>query len=219
MIPLRIDFTLGGMMAVPQRTPYLLDAILMSAASEGEMLPLPFARTALPIKAISTGKAADQFIWLASAVEVEYVGPCQTRHIYRNPRPLQTFEDAHQVNATRVDLSRGITRTIPSLTQQRQAVRATAYCIGDPDQLETLLKRITHLGAMRHQGLGLITSLSLDTDEGAKDRAWMRPVPAIGIKGDPYKKERVALPGRCTPPYWNRQVSTAFWPSEMLELD
>lgn len=214
--PLRLDFTMQGMACVPERYPPMLDAILLAAACAGRTKPLPFSREELPVEAIDSNDAYGGFFWLTSAVQIAFTGPCSARHIYRNARPLQAFDHSHQLTSTRVYLDRGATRTVPVRLNLRQATHATAYCIcTDPSQLLELAQQITHVGALGHHGHGQITSVSATEDPEALKKAWLRPIPAP-CKKDPYAKTRIAVQGQHTPPYWDRRLEMAHWPTEIV---
>lgn len=194
----------------------MLDAMLMAIACNGHTKPLPFTRDELPVECIVSPDAYGGFFWLASAVQISFTGPSSARHIYRNPRPLQAFEHAHQLTSTRVYLDRGASRTVPVRLNLRQATHATAYCITtDPSHLVELAQKITHVGALGHHGHGQVTSVRAIEDSKALEKAWLRPIPKA-TKGDPYAKTRVAVQGQHNPPYWDRRQEMAFWPTEII---
>ncbi len=91
-VPLRVDFELGGMMAVPERHAPLLDAILLARLEQ--RLPLPFRPDVIPVASIAEESWTDgTFCWLASALHIEWTGPVADRILHRNARPLELLED------------------------------------------------------------------------------------------------------------------------------
>ena len=205
--PLRIEWQLAGHVALPERYPLMLDAILLAA--RGDRLPLPFPRTALPIKTIKIGQA---FVWLTSWLELDLVGPAEHRQTFRNARPLSMLESAKHLHASTVKLDKGITRTVKSSYLTRQATGARAWCIGDPDGVSELLGKLTHLGGRRHSSYGQVTGYGIEEDEEALVRAWQRPLPEMH-KSDPFKAQRVANQGPFDPPYWSKTSTISYWPN------
>lgn len=216
MVPLRVDFELGGQMAVPDRHPMLLDGLLLAMTEQRRALP--FAPDALPLEVLRT-KAwqAGTFCWAASALQIDWVGPTVDRILHRNARPLELLQDAGAHSATSVDYDRGLTKVTRKRLSLRQAMKATAWCVGRQAEIEALLAPLQALGPHRHQGLGIVRSVMVTPDAAAGRLAWWRPLPAAHPK-DPFKKDRILTSGRATPPYWDRDLSMqAWWPG--LELD
>jgi CRISPR type IV-associated protein Csf3 len=213
--PLRVDFELGGMMAVPEKHPPLLDALLL--ARLGLRLPLPFPADAIPVATVTDRKWPEgSFCWLASALHIDWVGPAVDRVLHRNARPMELLDDAGGHNATSVDFDRGLTKVTRKRMSVRQAVKASAWCIGDQDNVATLLNDLQALGAHRHHGLGIVRSVSVERDTAALKMAWWRPLPAAHAK-DPFAGLRFRASGRASPPYWDRDLSLqAWWPTAQV---
>lgn len=211
MTPLRIDFQIAGLMAVPDGLPTMLDATLLSLHAQGLQLP-SLNPTLLPLEHYCH---ADSWHWLASCIFVNYCGPSSARFIYRNPRPTDLLEHASQHNASRAYLDRGMTRTVRNRILVRQATSAVAWCIGEPDKLQSLLSNLAHLGGMRHMGFGQVTDFTIKEDSAALENAWLRPI-NTPTKADPFASERIALQGQSHPPYWMRSTGTALWPLSVV---
>lgn len=207
--PLRIDWQLSGHVVVPDRHPIMLDALLLSA--QGDRHTLPFPHAALPLQHINT---ASGFFWLASAIEIDFVGPASYRQTFRNARPLQMLKDAKHLHASSVSLERGITRTVKSTHMTRQATAARAWCMGTMEALSELLARVSHLGAKRHTASGEITGWQITADDAAQSQAWLRPIPEEH-HSDPFQNQRIAMQGPCMPPYWHKRPACALWPSQI----
>lgn len=214
MVPLRIDLSLGGPMAVPDRFPVLLDSLLL--ALQGRLLTLPFRAVDLPVKSVKVGRSGE-FFWLASALKIDWVGPSTDRFMHRNARPMELFEDRHLHRSTTVDFDRGLTKVSRKRLTVRQADAAHAWCIGDMQAIETLMGDLQAVGPHRHLGLGLVRQVRVVEDEQALTKAWLRPVPANHVASDPHAGSRVRSAGRASPPYWDRNLDLqAWWPAPEL---
>lgn len=214
MQPLRIELDLAGLMAVPERGPVMLDSTLLAIACGGqlhehltaEMLPIQ-TFTAEP----SAQDPAPSWHWMASAFMVDYCGPSTSRFLFRNARPTDMLTNAHAHSASRVYLDRGITRTVKTRILLRQATKATAWCIGEPEKLHELLSQLTHLGALRHMGYGRVTAFHIRQDPQAHQKCWLRPVATLS-QADPYINERIPVQGQSRPPYWDRSNRIVYLP-------
>lgn len=205
--PLRVEFKLGGLMAVTSGPSLMLDALLLSAATQCD--PVRSAdELSLPLAMASTTEFK---VWLASRVDIEWCGPSQVRQLFRNPRPLGMLEN-DDLHTSTVRLDRGATRTSMNTLMVRQAVRAEAWCLGDANGVQALLEQLTHLGAYRHADLGRVSALKVVEDESARVRSWLRPLP--GEHPDDPFAERVSIMGASSPPYWQRSTAVARWPIE-----
>lgn len=211
-VPLRIDIELGGLMAVPERHPPLLDALLLALLDK--RLQLPFPAGAIPVATVrGSSWRAGEFCWLASALQIEWVGPVGDRILHRNARPLELLEDVDSHNASSVDFGRGLTKVTRKRLSVRQAMKATGWCIGVRSDIEDLVGRLQALGAHRHQGMGLVRSVAVAEDPQASEMAWWRPLPAAHAE-DPFAGRRYQVAGRALPPYWDRDLALeAWWPS------
>lgn len=212
--PLRIDLQLCGLMAVPERHPPLLDSVLLALRAQGQQLA-EVTPDLLPVASHQSEDTTEPWYWLASAFDIEFIGPSVARFLYRNARPLDMLGHAQQHSASRVYLDRGVTRTVKSRVLLRQAVGATAWCLGDAPQLNELLSQLTHLGSLRHLGHGMVTGFQITEDPEAFEKCWLRPIPAPAAD-DPYSLDRIAIQGQCTPPYWDRRAGMSLWPSEAI---
>lgn len=212
MHPLRVDIELGGLTAVPDRYPPLLDSLLLSLL--GQRLALPFESACIPVQ--SVGWPTGEFMWLASAIEIVFVGPATDRILHRNARPMELLQDAALHHATSVDFDRGLTKVTRKRLAVRQATHATAWCVGHQNALEELLGRMQALGAHRHLGLGLVRAVKVTPDDKALEMSWHRPIPAEHPL-DPFRGQRLRSAGRATPPYWSRDLShQAWWPASII---
>lgn len=199
-------------MVVPDRNPLMLDALLL--ALTGERFELPFQASALPLATASNPAwPPGVFVWLASAIEVQWQGPSSDRFLTRNARPLEMLDDSAGHGATTVHLHSGLTKTTRTRIALRHASTACAWCMGDVQALQELLSRLQALGAHRHAGHGSVQSVSVSVDPLAAERCWNRPLPGPHPK-DPSAAARFPTGGRSTPPYWDRDLSQqAWWPA------
>lgn len=211
MQALRIDLELCGPMVVPDRHPVMLDALLL--ALQERQLTLPFTPDALPIKMITSPDWRGQFVWLASALEVHWVGPATDRYLSRNALAREILDDTAIHHGTTADSATGLSKLTRKRIQIRQAERATAWCIGQLAEVRNLLARLDAIGAQRHLGFGRVRSSAVTVDALGAERAWRRPLPGAH-KLDPYRNARHLVAGRASPPYWNRDLSKeAWWPA------
>jgi CRISPR type IV-associated protein Csf3 len=209
--PIRIDFEVNDLMVVPDRHPPLLDSILL--ALTGQRFELPFAASALPLATASNPSWPEGvFVWMASALEIQWQGPSSDRFLTRNARPLEMLEDAAGHGATTVHFNSGVTKASRTRIALRHASTACAWCLGDVEALQGLLSRLQALGSHRHGGHGLVRSVSVVVDKIANEKCWNRPLPGWHPK-DPWKDGRYLAAGRSTPPYWDRDLGQqAWWP-------
>lgn len=212
MQPLRVEIELGGPTVVPDRHPPLLDSLLLSLL--GQRLELPFPASSIPVQAARDAHWPEgEFVWMASAVEIAFVGPATDRILHRNARPLELLKDAASLHATSVDFDRGLTKVTRKRLSVRQATHAIAWCIGQQDALVQLLGHLQALGAHRHLGLGLVRDVRVVHDPKALEMSWSRPLPSEHSQ-DPYRGRRLRSAGRATPPYWSRDLTRqAWWPA------
>jgi CRISPR type IV-associated protein Csf3 len=212
--PLRVDFELLGPMVVPDRHPLLLDGLLL--ALQGTRLPLPFVSRQLPIQHVANPSwGAGEFVWLASALQVQWVGPASDRYLSRNAKTREILDDAAIHGGTVADSSRGMSKLARKRIMVRNAERATAWCLGDLAKVQQALASVTSIGAQRLLGFGQVHSCAVSVDAEANEKAWLRPVPGEHAD-DPYRGKRFLAAGRSTPPYWDRDLSLqAWWPEEL----
>lgn len=77
------------------------------------------------------------------------------------------------------------------------------YCVGDADQIEWMVKDITHMGKKRSQGFGQIAKWEVEV--WPEDLSHLRPVP--DETGDDYVAIR--------PPYWySKHFRRVVWPED-----
>ncbi|SFF31147.1 hypothetical protein [Paracidovorax wautersii] len=214
MKPLRVDIVLGGLTAVPDRHPPLFDALLLACV--GRRQELPFEPGCLPVRSVRDKRwAAGEFVWMASAIDITFVGPATDRFLHRNARPLELLDDAREHHATSVDFDRGLTKVTRKRFAVRQATHATAWCIGDQGEIMGLLQGLQALGAHRHLGLGLVRDVRVVEDASADVCCWKRPLPGVHSE-DPYAAQRYRCAGRAVPPYWSRDLRLqAWWPADL----
>lgn len=220
-VPLRVEFNLATAVIVPD-TPILLDSLIAFASvQEGlesgigysvsqEQLPLDFR----------------DGIWKASYVDFS-PGFRETFHSIRSfdvntvvlnlDIPIKPEKKASALPYQEGIIS-GIRRgnwgsEVSSSTNKaylfinaaRHSIRATAYCIGDPDRIQYLLeKHLTHLGKMSRIDMGRIKSISVTPDHEATKLWENRPLP--------YPLDGYAMAFETLrPPYWKRENRTEAW--------
>ena len=213
--PLRIDIRVDGLMAVPERDSLMLDSLLLSLG--GTRYALPFPEQAVPVQVVRDKRwPTGCFVWLASALRVQWHGPSSDRFLTRNARPLELLDDAAGHNATSVDAGAGITKVSRRRITLRHASIASGWCMGDAKALEALLTGLRAIGAYRHGGHGVVRSVEVSIDPAAHDLAWSRPLPGAHAD-DPFANRRFRAPGRATAPYWDRDLrQEAWWPVPQL---
>ncbi len=198
-------------MVVPDRHPVMLDGLLL--ALQGRRLPLPFAPGALPLQCVTSPSwEATSFVWMASALEIEWVGPSSDRYLSKNAQTREILEDTGTHGGTTADSVRGMSKLSRKRFAIRHAERATAWCVGDLALVQALLGKVDSIGAHRHLGFGRVRSCVVSVDASAAQKAWRRPLPG-DHPDDPLRAMRFRAAGRAHPPYWDRDLSLqAWWP-------
>jgi CRISPR type IV-associated protein Csf3 len=103
-----------------------------------------------------------------------------------------------------INLSSGPDKNYLMQTPYLLTSNATAWCIGDKQEIERLLPRVLYLGKKRSQGFGRIASFSVEDDEEATEKVWIRHLPWAR---DGFCQARVAV----RPPYWSPQNEQDAW--------
>lgn len=79
---------------------------------------------------------------------------------------------------------------------------ATAYCIGDREEIKKLLSRVSNLGKFGRHNLGLVKSFTIEEDPEAQDKWRYRALPLLDVNN--VLPGYAAAWGRAWPPYWLR---------------
>lgn len=204
MEALRIEFELASPMTEASY-PIHLDALVAWAAVEaarehGDPEPLS-AQDHLPL-------AKDGGVWCASALHLERVdAPFTVAQTKRTD--MQQFSEALYGGVlkkapNKLNLGQGPWRQALYFSQCQQVARATAWCVGEKDELLQLLSRVDYIGARRRNGRGRVVRLVIQPDASATDR-WRERI--MADRQDGY----VPIQAVTSPPYWDRGRAAAAW--------
>ncbi|MFN9471031.1 type IV CRISPR-associated protein Csf3 [Acidovorax sp.] len=78
---------------------------------------------------------------------------------------------------------------------------ATAWCIGDANEIQAALQRIRYLGKMGRNGFGMVESFSVAP--GSNTEAWRRRFLPVGLEGEGDTQYEPAT-RRLHAPYWKK---------------
>ena len=223
--PHKVTFYLELPTAVPNRALHL-DGLLAFAAvhlaqKRGDLDPY-LAQEELPLASEGTGLSK---IWKASQLMFDRKSPTElvsfTRryNIYataarcgKNWNPVSSREPgARPTKIDRLEISTGHDKAYDMRLPVAWFSKATAWFVGDPDEVGKLLANITSLGKKRSQGWGRIQKIEIEADETANTNWALRALPT--------NLKNLATPNHILgtaslrPPYWDRKA----W-QEALEL-
>lgn len=200
MRPLRVEIRLATPIVASR--PVLFDGLLAALAvnanggdgSAAERLPL-------------AQKVIDgNWVWAASQIIARAVW--RDRHTYiRKADVWGTARDREvgfKGGPKIYQVASGVYKAYQFFRSVQQKPVAVAYCIGDLEQIDTLLSGLKFVGPLRRQGWGEVSSYKIVEDEAALERWKIRPMPA------PHKGYYRAMAG-LRPPYWNRCTWQAAW--------
>ena len=208
MEPLRIDWDIAtpychGTHGVPLH----LDGLLAWVVAGRAMANAKDATRAIADLPLGRYGNGDDAVWQASQL---IVVPVDSVHL----EAITRIGDNNVVAARRGRAWTGATNVIPiaSGPMKAYAVRLTvqnvtriaAYCIGDADAINDLLRDITSLGAVRRNGYGVVRGYTVTRDDSASERWRWRSMPA---PQDGYEPVHGAL----RPPYWDRRTHRQVW--------
>lgn len=229
MQPLKIVWTLRTPVVRKGDHPLMLDAILANCAVRLDHRENGFgddpwsAQNTLPL-------ASTQGVWQASMLLPEYQSE-RLVTIMRRAYEMDVFARAREpdlkgfsiiVNGEVVldvpealqgrgylcrtgknefDMASGEYRGFLLHVGYRWVKSMTAYCVGDKQQIEVLLRECHHLGPLGRNGFGSVASCKIEDCPEAADLWRLRPVPA-GLELDGFRYAKAHQP--LSPPYWDR---------------
>jgi len=233
MEPLRIEALLSNRMAAP-RTPIHLDALLAYAQVKTYFDPdeagtedyfrvlgnqIPVARheaqgdwffkasVFMPVGPVSH---SSEFFTQRMDQEglVAGIKSCSVKLKKRPDDPRNKPENL-PLHGAKIDVVRGVYRNMLGFYGVTEADRYQAFCVGDREEIESLLAsgHVNHLGPRRGTGYGAIAAWRVIPDESALERCYDR-VRHIQLTPD---DQPVVSPIR--PPYWDKSAArTAYCP-------
>lgn len=199
--PLRITFTLGSPMVEPE-DPIHLDALLAWASVDkareaGDTSPLD-AQNALPLSRIERG---DQWCWQASWISctpVERFQPSHTLKVCREHAAMMRRTGILRTSFKVTDTSRGFTKAGLYSCSLLVVNQAIAYCVGNREEIASLLSRLHGLGKRTRAGAGDILGIDVEPDEDAIEYSFQRNLPW------PEAEDYVVVEGNVMAPYWDK---------------
>jgi CRISPR type IV-associated protein Csf3 len=209
MKPLRIDFELETPIRAPAY-PVHFDGVLAWAAVQDGLengIPMEEAQNALPLA--QDGEGADA-VWKASWIRFA-PGPRDSMVFTRPFRVQDVVLDNgrayHERRAEKWDaeISSSAFKAYLITVPLRYSKFASAWCVGDKDGIERLLKEhVTHLGKLSRLDLGRIRSFSVNDDQDAS-RLWAWRTMSRQMDGYARAFETVRAP------YWKRENRREAW--------
>lgn len=211
MTPLRIDIHLKTAMVVPAM-PIHLDALIAFAQTEQE---IELGTEAQSIRELADHLPLDkaerdgEWVWKASALIPNEPGEQQLRMWTRktNPHELSTliengevawkaYKPPLKVMGLKIDTTRGLLKNHFQFYAVRDTKLLSAWCVGDRDEIEALLARMSHIGSKRRVGHGEVERIEVVVDEAATEAWKARILP--WRESDTYEPVQAAI----RPPYW-----------------
>lgn len=207
--PLRIEFTLANPVKAPSHPIHLDGLLAWAAVQEGidAGVPMEIAQEQLPL---ARQGADGDAVWMASWIEFS-PGERDSLVITRPFRVQDVVADNgrsfHELRKQKWDSDmrsspyKAYIMTFPL----RHARAARAWCIGEPVEVERLLKtHITHLGKLARLDLGRIANISVTEDIEAYEKWRWRSMP-WALPGYARAFETIRAP------YWKRENRREAW--------
>lgn len=87
--------------------------------------------------------------------------------------------------------------------------KAEAWCVGDKDRIEELLRRVTHIGRLTRNGFGRVKTVSIESCPVEETENWR--LRALPLGSGQEKPGEVYCPSQqtCRPPYWKKTNTEA----------
>jgi len=220
MSPLKITFKLGAPLAIDSESPFHLDALV--GAMLCERLQRAGHEDAWSASAdlspfLERADFTKGWVWKASALQFTPVKNVPMLFAHRNTirrSDPESFYDAHlRVDWTeerslnpktwKVDTASGQLRAYQWLLRTRLVDEAVSWAVGDRDALADLLAGVRHIGKVRRNDFGRVTSVSVEEAAPEDADRWMLrtlPEDATGLPGVEYAKVVSTLRA----PYWRK---------------
>lgn len=206
----RVDFTLSGVMVVPDN-PIHFDALLAWASVEQGMqegISMEEAHERLPLAREEQGGA---WAWKASqlTIQARKNGFMTTSRRMDPTEIVNALDEGRFVGLERSDswagkTGTGVYKSYLLKHPLQWAEQAQAWFVGDKDKVAALLADVTNLGKLARLGMGKITQITITEDDAALERWQWRNLP---WHKDGFRKAMVC----CRPPYWKRENAQVGW--------
>ncbi len=207
MTPLRVQARIKTAISLPG-APLMLDSLLASVVAREQGVDAGFVATLQPTEiVIPVAKSECGQYHLASAAEYEWEERESTW--VNRPSPVAAAQ-LFGSSKVRIETSAGLSKPwrLPIATGWVKGDLLTWWCVGDADEIERLLRMVTHLGKRAAVGKGEVAEWTVQQCE-----TWagypvlrggypLRPLPTDtpGLAEDAYIAD-----GRLTYPYWMQQ--------------
>lgn len=214
MVPLRITFTFCTPVVIENEHPIHLDGLLASCVAQeaeafGSENAWADADDLSHLLERTDEDSNGQWVWKASKLVFEPASQKHFQNIVRRiePEAFMQAQDSGLVASRRAYLSTGSGHEKAYfLHHTYQWMRsATAWCIGDPVEIEQALQRIQSIGPMSRNGFGAVNSIEVVvTDQATR---WMnRFMPAAHALSDEFSY--IPALRRLHAPYWKKESIT-----------
>lgn len=213
MNPLRITAKLRGAIALPER-PLALDALLAYAVCVRDAIPMATVPSELVEVDIPVEKEPGGRFHL-STVGIYELDSAALRYVNKRA-PVEQYQTIGSDKIKRVQITAGANKSyrIPMETLYLVDDTITWWCIGDENEIRSLLVLIHHLGKRRAVGLGQVARWDIEAME--PQQCW-DGFPAV-LDGMPLRNLPPDHPGvlpeamrgyaNITYPYWRRDTET-----------
>lgn len=207
MEPLRVEARLCRALVNPGK-PVALDALLGAAVALREDLIHPSCADEVVDLELPLARSSCGRYWLASFSEQTV----ETRdRAYINRRPLVSqlidFGDP-SIKSTHISAGPNKGYRIPIEIGLLEGDKMTWWCIGESDEIRSLLALVHHIGKRRAVGRGKVREWRVEPCEPwgdgfpvVRDGRALRPLP---VDHEGVTERRLAM-GALTPPYWMRE--------------
>jgi len=214
MQPLRVEWTIVSPVIPPGSGLLHSDALLAWAITQRKLsagAATGSIRDLAEDLPLAKHSASDgSWCWCASAIRWE-CPPHGGRTIAAMVRRTEvddivqlTAEKSLRSRASQLDLASGPQRNYLLRFDTIHATRATAYMVGEAQQVESLLRDVTHLGKKGNSGYGRVGSVSVSVVSSAEcDWRW-RAMPEPS-------HDHVAARAAIRAPYWDPTTFTNAW--------
>ncbi|MCW5296468.1 type IV CRISPR-associated protein Csf3 [Verminephrobacter eiseniae] len=185
MDALKVTFTFTSPVVMDSEYPIHLDALVAwCVADEAESFGAPDPWAAGDDLSHALGKTdASDAVWVWQASRLHFV-PASERvmmNMIRRCDPLLYMEgfDRGLIDTKRKSINSrsGQERAYQFLMPYQWFERAEAWCLGDRETLEEVLKRLRFIGKLSRNGFGVIKDVLVESDEQAIDRWKVRTLP------------------------------------------
>lgn len=212
MQALEVTFKLCSPVVMDSDHPTHLDGLLASCVSEeaqafGSDTPWEDADDLSHLLERSEVDASGHWVWKASALRFTPASERFYTTLVRRSEPEEFMRtmDAGMLNMRRprsyLSSATGHERAYYLLHPYQWMESVTAWCIGEPIEIQSALQRISHLGKMGRNGFGAVESFTVQPS--SEIDSWKRrylPEGIEGLEGVQY----VPATRRLRAPYWRK---------------